>query len=76
MTFLASLLARGLREGREPSLLEDPDAAAKSADADAALAILGGDFASIGYFTPTVTLMDEDADRLADRHRLAHWRGR
>jgi type IV secretion/conjugal transfer VirB4 family ATPase len=54
---------------REPSLLEDPDAAAKSADADAALAILGGDFASIGYFTPTVTLMDEDADRLADRVR-------
>ena len=54
---------------REPSLLEDPDAAAKSADADAALAILGGDFASIGYFTPTVTMMDEDADRLADRVR-------
>lgn len=54
---------------REPSLLEDPDAAAKSADADAALAILGGDFASIGYFTPTVTLMDDDADRLADRVR-------
>ncbi len=39
---------------REPSLLEDPDAAAKSVDADAALAILGGDYASIGYFTPTV----------------------
>lgn len=54
---------------REPSILEDPDAAAKSADADSALAILGGDFASIGYFTPTVTLMDEDADRLADRVR-------
>lgn len=54
---------------REPSVLEDPDAAAKSIDADAALAILGGDFASIGYFTPTVTLMDEDAGRLADRVR-------
>lgn len=54
---------------REPSVLEDPDAAAKSVDADAALAILGGDLASIGYFTPTVTLMDEDAGRLADRVR-------
>lgn len=48
---------------REPSLLEDPDAAAKSVDADAALAILGGDYASIGFFTPTVTLMDADPDR-------------
>jgi type IV secretion/conjugal transfer VirB4 family ATPase len=54
---------------REPSGLEDPDAAAKSIDADAALAILGGDYASIGYFTPTVTLMDTDPDRLADRLR-------
>jgi len=54
---------------REPSLLEDPDAAAKSVDADAALAILGGDYASIGYFTPTVTLMDADPDRLAQRVR-------
>lgn len=54
---------------REPSALEDPDAAAKALDADAALAILGGDYASIGYFTPTVTLMDPDPDRLADRVR-------
>jgi type IV secretion system protein TrbE len=54
---------------REPSQLEDPDAAAKAIDADAALAILGGDYASIGYFTPTVTLMDADPDRLADRVR-------
>ena len=54
---------------REPSVLEDPDAAAKSVDAEAALAILGGDYASIGYFTPTITLMDTDADRLADRVR-------
>jgi len=53
----------------EPSQLEDPDAAAKSIDADAALAILGGDFASIGYFTPTITLMDPDPDRLAVRVR-------
>ena len=54
---------------REPSQLEDPDATAKTDDADAALAILGGDYASIGYFTPTVTLMDADPDRLADRVR-------
>ena len=54
---------------KEPSVLEDPDAAAKASDADAALAILGGDYASIGYFTPTVTLMDPDPDRLADRVR-------
>jgi type IV secretion system protein VirB4 len=54
---------------REPSMLEDPDATAKTADADAALAILGGDHASIGYFTPTVTLIDPDPDRLADRVR-------
>lgn len=54
---------------REPSTLEDPDAAAKAADADAALAILGGDYASIGYFTPTITLLDPDPDRLAGRVR-------
>jgi len=54
---------------REPSQLEDPDAAAKTTDADAALAILGGDYASIGYFTPTITLMDPDPDRLANRVR-------
>ena len=54
---------------REPSVLEDPDAAAKTSDADAALAILGGDYASIGFFTPTVTLLDPDPDRLADRVR-------
>ena len=54
---------------KEPSLLEDPDAAAKTSDADAALAILGGDYASIGYFTPTITLIGPDPDRLADRVR-------
>ena len=54
---------------REPSQLEDPDATAKTSDAEAALAILGGDYASIGFFTPTVTLMDPDPDRLADRVR-------
>ena len=53
----------------EPSVLEDPDASAKAGDAEAVLAILGGDYASMGYFTPTVTLTDADPDRLADRVR-------
>ncbi|WP_165191552.1 conjugal transfer protein TrbE [Caulobacter soli] len=54
----------------EPSLLEDPDALQKTQDADAALTILGGDAASMGYFTPTVTLVDADPDRLAAKARL------
>jgi type IV secretion/conjugal transfer VirB4 family ATPase len=54
---------------REPSLLQDPDAIAKTEDADTALAILGGDAASMGYFTPTITLMDSDPDRLAAKVR-------
>ena len=53
----------------EPSVLEDPDANAKTGDAEAVLAILGGDYASMGYFTPTVTLIDANPDRLADRVR-------
>ena len=64
---VAALLKEAIT--KEPSLLEDPDAAAKAGDADAALAILGGDYASIGYFTPTVTLMDPDPDMLANRVR-------
>jgi type IV secretion/conjugal transfer VirB4 family ATPase len=54
---------------REPALLEDSDAIARTEDADAALAILGGDAASMGYFTPTVTLTDPDPDRLAAKVR-------
>jgi type IV secretion system protein VirB4 len=53
----------------EPSLLEDPDALQKTQDADAALMILGGDAAAMGYFTPTVTLTDPDPDRLAAQVR-------
>jgi type IV secretion/conjugal transfer VirB4 family ATPase len=49
----------------EPASLEDPDALQKTQDADAALMILGGDAASMGYFTPTLTLQDPDPDRLA-----------
>jgi type IV secretion/conjugal transfer VirB4 family ATPase len=47
----------------------NPDAAAKAQDADEALAILGGDYASMGHFTPTITLTDVDADRLNDKVR-------
>jgi type IV secretion/conjugal transfer VirB4 family ATPase len=54
----------------EPSLLEDPDALQKTQDADAALMILGGDAASMGYLTPTITLSDPDPDRLAAKARL------
>ena len=54
----------------EPTSLEDPDAVQKAQDADAALMILGGDSASMGYFTPTVTLTDVDPDRLAAKVRL------
>ncbi len=49
---------------REPSVLEDPDALQKTQDADAALMILGGDAASMGYFTPTITLSNPDPDRV------------
>ncbi len=54
---------------REPAVLEDSDAIARTEDAYAALAILGGDAASMGYFTPTVTLTDPDPDRLAAKVR-------
>lgn len=55
---------------KEPSALEDPDALQKTVDADAALTILGGDSASMGYFTPTISLLDPDPDQLAANVRL------
>lgn len=51
------------------SPLEDADAVNKAADANAALEVLGADLASFGYFTPTVTIMDEDLDRLEFKRR-------
>lgn len=54
---------------KEPTVLEDPDAAQKAQDADAALALLGDDVAAMGYFTPTITLMGEDPDALAAQVR-------
>jgi type IV secretory pathway VirB4 component len=57
---ILALLKEALTQ--EPTALEDPDALQKAGDADAALAILGGDAAAMGYFTPTLTLMDPDPD--------------
>jgi type IV secretion/conjugal transfer VirB4 family ATPase len=51
------------------SPLEDADAVNKAADANAALEVLGADLASFGYFTPTITVMDEDLDRLEFKRR-------
>ena len=39
---------------KQESAHVNPDAVAKAEDADNALAILGADFASMGYFTPTI----------------------
>ncbi|MEH0196291.1 conjugal transfer protein TrbE [Caulobacter sp. CCNWLY153] len=54
---------------KEPSVLEDPDAAQKAQDADAALAVLGDDLAALGYVTPTITLTHPDPDVLAAQVR-------
>jgi type IV secretion system protein VirB4 len=54
---------------KEPSALEDSDAVAKAMDAEAAMLELGSDAAGMGYFTPTITLMDLDPDRLAAKVR-------
>jgi type IV secretion/conjugal transfer VirB4 family ATPase len=64
---ILALLKEALTQ--EPTALEDPDALQKAGDADAALAILGGDAAAMGYFTPTLTLMDPDPDVLAAKVR-------
>jgi type IV secretion/conjugal transfer VirB4 family ATPase len=54
---------------KEPTVLEDPDAAQKAHDADAALAVLGDDLAALGYVTPTITLSHPDPDVLAAQVR-------
>ncbi|MCU1483246.1 MAG: CagE TrbE VirB component of type transporter system [Subtercola sp.] len=51
------------------SPLEDADAINKAADANAALEVLGADLASFGYFTPTITIMDEDLNQLEFKRR-------
>lgn len=54
---------------KEPSALENSDALAKAADVEGAMITLGADAAGFGYFTPTITLMDADPDRLAAKVR-------
>jgi type IV secretion system protein VirB4 len=60
-----------LREAvmKEESLLEDPEATAKTADADQALSELGEDACAYGYFTMTVTVWDENLTAAADKVR-------
>jgi type IV secretion system protein VirB4 len=45
------------------------DAQSKAQEADEALAVVGGDMASYGYYTPTITLTDPNADRLDEKVR-------
>src|SRR3546814_8477414 len=42
---------------------------AKAMDAEAAMLVIGGDSAGVGYYTPTITLTDPDPDRLAAKVR-------
>ena len=60
-----------LREAvtKEEAPLLDTDAAAKTEECDGALAVLGGDVCAFGYFTATVTVMDEDPEAADARAR-------
>ena len=62
---IAALLRETLW-GKESPLV-DSDAENQAMDADAALQELGGDYVAYGLFTATVTLWDEDHDRVADK---------
>jgi type IV secretion system protein VirB4 len=53
----------------EPVPLLDSDADNKVVDADAALQALGGDHVGFGHLTATVTVWDEDRERVEDRVR-------
>ena len=54
---------------KESSPLMNPEADAKAADAGEAMAVLGEDAATFGYFTSTVVLADRDQARLAEKVR-------
>ena len=54
----------------EASVLMDPDASNKAADADLALQELGSDLVGTAYVTATVTVWDEDARVADERLRL------
>lgn len=61
-----------LREAitKEEVPLLDTDAAGKTEECDDALAALGAEACAFGFLTLTVTLLDEDPDRLAEQARL------
>ncbi len=54
---------------KQESRLEDSDSLNKAADVDAALQELGGDYVSIGHFTLTVTVWDENESGAIDKAR-------
>ena len=60
-----------LREAitKEEVPLLDTDAAGKTEECDGALAALGGEACAFGYLTLTVTVLDPDAERAADKAR-------
>ncbi|MBO9580144.1 MAG: conjugal transfer protein TrbE [Sphingobium sp.] len=53
----------------QPSQLLDTDADNKVVDADLALQVLGGDHVGFGYLTTTITVTDEDRNRVEDKVR-------
>src|SRR5260370_6147993 len=59
-------LSRETLWGKESPLV-DSDAENQAMDADAALQELGADYVAYGLFTATVTLWDDDRDRVADK---------
>jgi type IV secretion system protein TrbE len=62
---LAALLREVLYA--QPSELLDSDAGNKMADADLALQVLGEDHVAFGYLTMTITVSDEDRDRVEEK---------
>jgi type IV secretion system protein VirB4 len=52
------------------SQLADGDALNKALDSDQAMQELGADHVSYGYFTPTITVWDEDPERAEDKARV------
>ncbi|MHB1206803.1 MAG: conjugal transfer protein TrbE, partial [Rhodospirillaceae bacterium] len=53
----------------EPATLVDSDADNKTADADAALQVLGADHVAFGYLTTTVTVWDTDSGLVEEKVR-------
>lgn len=49
---------------------QNPDALRRARMAEDAMGIAAGDYASFGYYTPTITIMDRDPDALAEKARI------